>query len=581
MARILVVEDTSALREEIRFILEMEGYSVTEAGDGHKAYALLQQNDFDLIVCDIMMPKMDGIELLRKMEEDSSQIRPAFIFLTARASSKDLRKGMGSGADDYLIKPFDADSLLSAVEIRIRKRNNLLKLMEKATQEVKVLYEEELSRKESEAQRQFTDHVTGLPNRMAFEVHFDNMLSEECGAGERIACGMIRIDNYSQALRAFGLEFAHSVSKEAANRLRELFSDDGHFFSLDEKCFIVLIQHKTLNELEESAKRIQSSFAKAIRVHDKELRLRVSIGIHSSVIGSGEKRGQVTAKAEEALFVSRNRKYGQFHVFDEDDGSKEMSDVELETDLFRAVEEENIQVYYQPKLDARTKYMVGMEALVRWNHPQAGFVSPGVFIPWAEDSGLIVELGKKVMAKAINDTKKIHDLGYPISCSVNISPLQWQNDNVPELIESELSKSQLPPQSLCIELTESGVVEDFEQVVSLLNCLRDKGIHVSLDDFGTGFSSFSMLSKIPLDELKIDRAFVKNIPGDHDGEHIAKAIIDVGKGLGLQLVAEGIETKEQSVWLAEQGCTVLQGFLFAKPMPYSDLVTFLKKTNQS
>jgi diguanylate cyclase len=579
MTHILVVEDTAVLRQEIRFILEMEGFQVSEAEDGESAYKLLQTESFDVIVCDIMMPIMDGLDLLKKLEHELAGGRPPFIFLTARTAHRDIRAAMASGADDYLVKPFDADELLDAVKTRIRKKEELRAVVEAATTEVEIRYQDVISQQEGELERQRIDVVTGIGNLMSF----DESLAEICSGDPKTSRGyaltLIHLNNYGDALVAHGVEFARSVRKNAAALLKDLEEKDCECFALGDNRFALLTRFDSPADVERFAEKIEMAVKNPVSTNKEKFRLRISLGIYHTDKPTFSSREEAVAKAEDALFISRNQKYGKYHILDDSKGEDSSGRRMIEADLFKAVEENKLTVHYQPKLDAVTKRVIGVEALVRWFHPEIGAISPGVFIPVAEENGSIVDLGRQVMEMALEDMKKVHELGYKIPCSINISPVQWQNDDVASMVEAAIERAGIPAQSVYVELTESGLVQNFDQVIERLNRLRARGIQVSLDDFGTGYSSFSMLSRVPLDELKIDRAFVQNIPGSKDDEHIAKAIINVGIGLGLQLVAEGIETLEQSNWLAEQGCTIFQGFYYSRPLSYHDLTLFLEKSN--
>lgn len=576
MADILVVEDTVALREEIRFILEMEGHRVIEAQNGQAALRVMDEQSFELIVCDIMMPVMDGLEFLNCLEEQLGPSRPAFIFLTARSSMKDMRAGMTSGADDYLTKPFEADELLAAVDARLKRKEAVDKFIEEESQEYKLKYEAKMDTISKELKSIRFDQVTSMPNFSSASDALDEALKHAIETGHFFMCCLVAIENYPLALRTFGLEFANGLRKEISNRLMQDSLPEQIYCVKDDRTFAIWCVNEDREAIETWAKGLDERLNRHLRIADQDIRAHIAIGMHLAKHEKALEREQLLMLAEDALFMSRNQFHGRLSVSGNTEPNLMDNRLMLDTELFRAVEEGQLVVHYQPKLHSHTHEVVGMEALVRWVHPEIGPVSPAVFIPMAEANGLINKIGRFVLRQALEDIAKLEEQGLRVPCSVNVSPVQWKTEDVHDLVVEELARSQVAPEHLYLELTESGFLDDADQVMSLLAQLREIGVQVSLDDFGTGFSSFSMLSKMPLDELKIDRAFVANIPGNTDEEHIARAIIDIGLKMGLSIVAEGIETEEQSEWLKKQGCQIFQGFFFARPLDYSSLLAFLK-----
>jgi EAL domain-containing protein (putative c-di-GMP-specific phosphodiesterase class I) len=257
-----------------------------------------------------------------------------------------------------------------------------------------------------------------------------------------------------------------------------------------------------------------------------------------------------------------------------------MTLLQMETDLKRAVENREWLVYYQPVVLLASRKIVGVEALIRWQHPERGIVSPGEFIPVAEESGLIVQIGEYVLLQACQQAKTWRDSGYPdLWVSVNLSARQFQDRDLIQKVQQTLQETGLPGNGLRLEVTETVAMKDFEYSVKVLRQLSEMDIHLSLDDFGNGYSSLGYLKRFPIKSLKIDRSFIKDIVLNKNSEAIASAIISLGHNLNLQVVAEGVETEEQFAFLTSQICDEIQGFLFGRPVPPDELEVSLNKKN--
>lgn len=248
----------------------------------------------------------------------------------------------------------------------------------------------------------------------------------------------------------------------------------------------------------------------------------------------------------------------------------------IETNLRKAMERNELYVLYQPKVDITTNRIVGAEALLRWEHPIMGHISPEDFIPIAEDSGLIIPIGEWVLNKALKQQKEWHDDGYPdLRIAVNISATQLARPGLIGAVENALNNSGINPERVDLEITENVVMQNIDHVITTLNEIKNFGINISMDDFGTGYSSLSYLRKLPIDTVKIDRSFVRNIPHDKEDVSIAQAIIAMSKSLGLQIIAEGVENIKQVNFFKQEGCTIVQGFLFSKPVSAPDFKLML------
>jgi len=238
-------------------------------------------------------------------------------------------------------------------------------------------------------------------------------------------------------------------------------------------------------------------------------------------------------------------------------------------------ERRKLEVWFQPQLDLKTLDIIGCEALLRWPSGNGQYISPAIFVPMAEDAGLIVEIGQWVLEQACMQQKRLEQLGFAISIAVNVSVPQFKVKGYAQRVKDTLINYQVEPKFIELEVTESVVMDELSNVITTLQELKDFGIEIAIDDFGTGFSSLSYLQRLPLDRLKIDRAFIKDLPGE-DCEAIAALIISLGARLGLKTIAEGVETQAQADYLSELGCDEVQGFMYAKPMPEKELITYLQ-----
>jgi predicted signal transduction protein with EAL and GGDEF domain len=307
------------------------------------------------------------------------------------------------------------------------------------------------------------------------------------------------------------------------------------------------------------------------------IQIGVSIGI-SLYPEHGKDAEQLIDHADTALYHAKDAGRGCFAYFSEDLTRAVRERIELEMRLRHAIENKELCLYYQPQVDIVTGNIVGTEALIRWIDPDHGIVSPTQFIPLAEETGLIEEIGRWVVYEACEQGRRWMDLGITdLTIAVNVSPLQFKRSNLCELVMGALHATGFPPSRLELELTESGLMENQENVIGILNTLRSKGILLAIDDFGTGYSSLAYLKSFPLNVLKIDKRFIDDIPSLQDDMAITATIIAMGKILGFKVLAEGVETPEQLAFLKEKGCDIYQGYIKSKPLPAEHFFTLYQE----
>jgi EAL domain-containing protein (putative c-di-GMP-specific phosphodiesterase class I) len=312
---------------------------------------------------------------------------------------------------------------------------------------------------------------------------------------------------------------------------------------------------------------VLSAFAEPFHIEGHELFVTASIGIAVSP-GDGQEAETLLKHAEMAMYKAKKGGRKTYEFFSGDMNAHALERLTLENQLRRAVERNEFVLYYQPKVEVRSGRIIGAEALVRWKHPELGIVSPAKFIPIAEETGLIVEIGQWVLRTACAQIQAWTQRGLPpLSISVNVSSLQFRQRKVWHAVRGALAHSALPPEQLVLELTESMLMENATDSIEMLNELKEMGVKLAIDDFGTGYSCLSNLRRFPLDELKIDRSFVRGLPQERDDLAIVGTIIALARGLNLRVVAEGVETKEQLQFLRSRECDEYQGYLCSRPAP--------------
>jgi len=305
---------------------------------------------------------------------------------------------------------------------------------------------------------------------------------------------------------------------------------------------------------------------------------RVTASIGGAIFPSdGSDEQTLTKNADMAMYRVKNEGKNGVRFFSPDMQSQSIERLMLETSLSHALERNEFILHYQPKRDLRTGHITGVEALLRWAHPDLGLLQPSQFISLTEETGLIVPIGRWVLQTACMQNMAWQREGLlPLSMAVNLSPRQFADENLLEIIDEALAESGMPPQLLELEITESLVMQNVDQAIAVLAAIKKRGVRLAMDDFGTGYSSMSSIKQFPVDTLKIDRSFIRDLPRDSDDKAIANAIISLGKALGLTIVAEGVETSEQETFLRDHACHEMQGFLFSKPVTADELHDLLR-----
>jgi diguanylate cyclase (GGDEF)-like protein len=433
----------------------------------------------------------------------------------------------------------------------------------------------------------YFDSLTALPNRRLFTEQLRLLLRLTARNDEMLALLFLDLDNFKRINDSLGHSVGDLLLRAVATRLRSCIRDSdvvAHYITSESRIdvsrlggdefTIVLNQVSDADAAGVVAQRVIDAMLVPISIDGHELVVSTSIGITVAPL-DGDNIEDLLKGADTAMYHAKSKGGNRFSYYRAEMDAASIERLKMESDLRAAIEREELELHYQPQVDALNGSVIGAEALVRWNHPEQGMIPPFKFVPLAEEMGLIIELGDWVMMEACRQLIEFRQLGLDLpKIAVNVSALQF-NATFVERVEDVLRKTGLQASSLELELTEGVVLEHSESVASDLNDLKNLGVSLSIDDFGTGYSSLSYLSRFPLDELKIDRSFVVNFDKSENSANLVIAIIAMGNGMNLKLVAEGVETHEEYRFLVQHGVRIIQGYLFSKPVPAKDLKNLL------
>jgi diguanylate cyclase (GGDEF)-like protein len=561
---IMMIDDEPLNIEVLQTFLEEAGYrEFIPVTAPREALGLIADRRPDVVLLDLVMPEMSGFEILERLRADDSLRHTPVIVLTSATDAETKLKALELGATDFLAKPVDSS------ELALRLRNTL---SAKAYRDRLANY----------------DAVTGLPNRRHFAERIERALRQSARGGNVGAVLLLSLDRFEEVNEALGIGVADSLMKAVALRLdlalrgAESVARDGKpgirpsVARLDGEEFGILLTDMASGDLAAPiAQRIHAAMQPPFRAGGQEMLLPSSIGIavfpddgmETSALISNAGVAMRHAKQEGGkgiCFYARNLNAGS------------IARLSIESELRRAIENDELCLYYQPKVRVQNGRGTGAEALVRWKHPSRGLLLPGEFIPVAEESGLVVPLGDWVLRAACAQIKNWQSAGMRVPrITVNVSSKQFKARTVTESVVGALKSSGINSQHLGLEITEGAIMDHAERNVRTLHELKALGLTLSIDDFGTGYSSLSYLKRFPIDELKIDRSFVTDVDKNPDDAAIVIAVIAMAHCLGLAVVAEGVETQAQRDFLAGRGCDEAQGYLFSKPISAEAFGTLL------
>ncbi|SJZ89105.1 sensor domain-containing protein [Selenihalanaerobacter shriftii] len=411
----------------------------------------------------------------------------------------------------------------------------------------------------------YHDSLTNLPNRNLLNEELNKLLKEAKNNQEKLAIIFLDLDRFKLVNDTIGHDAGDLVLKKAAKRLIECTREDDIVSRFGGDEFVIIMKEIERKQVKKVVNRIIREFSKPLNINEYEIIITPSIGI-SVYPEDGNNVDELIRYADIAMYSNKNEKKVDYKFYDSNLNVILLQKAKIENRLRNAIENNELRLHYQPQVNLNTGEVIGVEALIRWQNSELGHVSPGEFIPIAEESGLIKPIGKWVLQTACKQNKAWQDAGLPpMNMSVNVSRSQLFNKGFLNTVNQVIERTQLDPKYLELEITESSR-NDIEELISMLKQLKEIGFKIALDDFGTGYSSLSILDDIPLDNLKIDRSFIQDISKDKNKTALVKNIINIGNDLNLNIIAEGIETTEQHNFLKQNNCNIGQGYLFERPV---------------
>lgn len=551
LLRVLLVEDSEDDAELLLWELERNDCKTIHLRvDTAQAMQIaLDTQQWDAIIADYSMPQFSAIAALQLLQEN--QLDLPFIIVSGSIGEETAVAAMKAGAHDYLIKG-NLARLVPAVEREIREAQ-LRSERHQALEKLRYLA--------------FYDELTGLPNRTLFLEYLQQRM--EGASQSPFAILFLDVDRYQIVKYSLGHVLADRLLVAMGQWLTNFRRSTDIVARVGADEFAILLTHlETVEDAQNIATEIHQAFKLPFNLDGAIVFSTTSIGLVMSQIGYQQPEEFLRA-ADTAMHHAKLEGLGQTAVFDTSMQEKAVQHLQLETDLQRAIKQQQLHLHYQPIVSLETGRVTGFEALVRWTHPTRGFVSPVEFIPIAEKTGLIIPLGEWVLLEACRQLtvwKQEFPELWPLNVSVNLSGIQLTIPDLPQRISEILRSHGLTGENIKLELTESILMENATKATALLTELKQQHIQLCIDDFGTGYSSLSYLHRLPIDTLKIDRSFINHMESDPKNADIVKSIINLAHSLGLNVVAEGVETTEQLSILKSLNCEASQGYLFSRPL---------------
>lgn len=541
--KILTIEDESAVRNSLVDFFQDNGHTVYEAADSVEGLSVFRQYRPDIVLTDLCMPNGNGMDLIPLLREEAPET--PVVVISGAGKLEDAVEAMKLGAWDYIAKPIrkmqELETVVQSLVSRSRSANVLLR-----------------GRDLSE-----TDPLTGLPYRCCLEEAF----SREVADAGSIRILVLDVDDLKIINDTLGHHVGDLLLHQVARRLAELIRPDELLVRLCGDKFAVM--SKSLTDV--GAITFLKYFNNNFSLGERDIFITVSGGISCFPEDAVTIDGLIRC-ADMAMEEAKSRGKGRLERFNSDLGKRTNGCLDMTTRLRRALAGNEFSLHYQPQIEAATGRFIGVEALLRWQPSDGGMISPAVFIPLLEESGMIISVGEWVLRTACSQYSTWMKEGVePFRLSVNISAVQFHSGTLFDTVVTILAETGMSPSNLCLELTEGIVMKDIDETIALLGHLKQLGVSLSIDDFGTGYSSLSYLIRMPIDELKIDRLFIDGLPGQREHFAIITAIITMATAMNFRVVAEGVETEEQLICLKEVGCHTIQGYFFSRPLPVGKL----------
>lgn len=564
---VLIVDDDPISRFTVKALLEQEKiYNLEFAENGEQGLTKALDIVPDVMLLDVMMPGIDGFEVCRRLRTHHRLAELPIVMVTTLDDRQSRLRGIEAGADDFMSKPFDQEELCARIRT-ITRLNRYRRLVETKEQLFNLAN---------------YDNLTKLPNRNLLMERLRQSIEHADRSHQNVAVLALDLDGFKTLNDSLGHEIGDKILCEVTKRLKNTVSAGSTVsrFSADE--FVIIFDTKNpVQDVNHMAQALLASIKEQMVIDDYEMVVTACIGI-SVFPDDGEDAGSLLKHAELALSRAKSAEKNSYQFFTSEMNEAAMERLILENKLRKVLKQDELRLYYQPQIELNSGRLIGMEALLRWQNPEWGLVSPAKFVPIAEETGLIIDIGEWVLRTACKQNKAWQLAGHPPTrVSVNLSSRQFQIPNLLEIIKDALQESELEAQYLELELTESVLLEDSidkkNSIFSILNELQTMGVKIAIDDFGTGYSSLSYLKRFPVNTLKIDRSFVKDVCYDNDDAAITTAIIAMAHSLRLSIVAEGVEDADQLAFLKKRECEIIQGYYFSPPLSANDMTQKFQK----
>ncbi len=554
--KILVIDDIAANLTAIEILLKPLDADIVTATSGNEGLAVaLKYNDIALVLLDVNMPDMNGFEVAELLNTIEETANLSIIFLSAQQpSEKVLLQGYESGAVDYILKPINSNILISKTRIFI----NIWNMHNNMEQEI----QRRLIAEQKIEYQAMHDPLTQLPNRWHIQDSIKKAIDRANRQESQLAILFLDLDGFKKINDELGHDAGDAFLKELSARFKENIRSSDLIARIGGDEFIIVFTDvsDTLNLTNKLIQLIDVASRPAFW-HGNEMRAGASIGV-SMFPEHGTDSDLLIKCADNAMYQAKEAGRNCFRFYSRSLNDALQRKMLLESHLRRAIEFNELELYYQPIIETESGQVIGAEALLRWFSKKLGSLSPVEFIPIAEGAGIIHELGIWVLNEAVKAMQS-----YPHLCiAINVSALQFNNNQLIDVIEDHLLSGVINANQLVIEITEGILLENTDEVQERLETIKGWGINLSIDDFGTGYSALSYLKRCPVHKLKIDQSFVTDVPQDTENVTLIKGIIAMAHALGMQVVAEGVETLEQWEFLRLQKCDSLQGYYFSKPL---------------
>ena len=557
---LLIVDDEPDILRSISRLFRDSGYHILTASSGSKGLKLLAKYDVQVIISDQHMPVMTGSAFLSKVKQDHPNI--IRIILSSYTDVDIIQNALNDGLIyKFISKPWVDDDFRQHVHEAFHAYATKNKKQEQGQALIRQLY---------------CDKLTGLYNRVNFISQLTLAIEQAKKNHTTLYVISINLDRFGGINRNLSYDAGDLVLQEVAARLLTLFSLENALARTGDDNFTLLVKsHITTEDIQVLLNKIIDVFSLPLLLLDTPLYITPSIGV-SQYPQHGELPELLMNCSHLAVLAGKKRGGNRYQFYNDSMIRRVETQQGLETELHQALEQQQFLLYYQPVINATTKKIVSMEALLRWQHPVKGILTPQYFLELCESTGLIIPIGNWVLAQACKQLKTLHAMGHTeLSVAVNLSTLQFNDQHLFDSIKNNIEKADLSPHSFIIEITESLSMKDIKANTKLLNNLRELGLQLALDDFGTGYSSLSYLMRLPFNILKIDRTFIQDITCLDSSLTIVQAIVTLAKRLGLTLIVEGVETEAQLALLQSMQCDLIQGYVYSKPIPMNKLIQLL------